>query len=89
MLEGFVHTRPKIGKLKFATGKMIVCLEDGREISVPVRCFPGISKLTTKERNAWMIVNDEAFLFKTPRSTEVYHLEQILGKETHYRYRGV
>ena len=44
-------------------GKFIAKLTDGREIVVPVRFFPDIKKLSLKEREDWMILDDQFFTF--------------------------
>jgi hypothetical protein len=39
--EGFISIKPKIKKLDFSLkGKMVVFLNDGRIISVPIKFFP-------------------------------------------------
>lgn len=54
-----------IRKLDFTKlrGRMIVSLTDGRDISLPISYFPEIKKLPLKERNDWMILDDQFFTF--------------------------
>ena len=52
-----------IKKLDFTghRGKMAVYLTDGREIIVPLSFFPDIKHLSVKEREGWMILDDQYF----------------------------
>ena len=45
-------------------GKMLVRLTDGREIIVPVSMFPDIKRLSLKQRQEWMIMDDQYFSFE-------------------------
>jgi hypothetical protein len=53
-------------------------------VSVPLQYFPSIKKLNTDQRKKWYILDREMFSFDD--SSEVYHIEQILGKENIYKY---
>ena len=44
-------------------GKMVAYLTDGRIIILPVSLFPDIQHLTVKQRNKWMILDDQFFTF--------------------------
>jgi len=63
---------------------MQVSLADGRIIEVPLTFFPSIRKLTIEQRKKWYVLDGELFSFDECR--EVFHIEQILGKENNYRY---
>lgn len=51
-------------------GKMLVRLTDGREILIPVSFFPDIKQMPVKERNKWMVLDDQYFTFEN--MTRVY-----------------
>ena len=55
-----------IKKLDFKVkrGAMAAYLTDGREIIVPVSMFPEIKRLSRKEREDWMIMDDQYFSFE-------------------------
>ncbi|MCM1355747.1 MAG: DUF2442 domain-containing protein [Staphylococcus sp.] len=44
-------------------GKMAVKLSDGREMIVPLSMFPDIKKLSVKDRQDWMVLDDQFFTF--------------------------
>ena len=46
-------------------GKIIAYFTDGRELIVPISCFPEIKELPMKERNKWMILDDQFFTFES------------------------
>ena len=45
-------------------GMFIARLTDGREITIPVSMFPDIKQLSVKQRNEWMILDDQYFTFE-------------------------
>jgi hypothetical protein len=57
-------------------GKFIAKLTDGREIVVPVSFFPDIKNLSVKEREDWMILDDQYFTFEN--MTRVYSVLDLL-----------
>ena len=57
-------------------GMFIVRLTDGREIAVPVSMFPDIKQMSLKERNEWMILDDQYFSFE--HMSRVYSVLDIL-----------
>jgi hypothetical protein len=57
-------------------GKMLVRLTDGREVLVPVRFFPDIKKMSVKEREKWMVLDDQYFTFEN--MTRVYSVLDLL-----------
>ena len=66
-----------IKKLDFShRGKMAVYLSDGREIIVPLSMFPNIKNLSLKQRNHWMILDDQFFTFDS--LSLVYSITDLL-----------
>lgn len=66
-----------IKKLDFTRrGKMIVFFTDGRELIVPISFFPDIKELSVKERNKWMILDDQFFTFES--MSKVYSISDLL-----------
>lgn len=57
-------------------GMFIVRLTDGREIVVPVSMFPDIKQMSLKERNEWMILDDQYFTFE--HMSRVYSILDLL-----------
>ena len=45
-------------------GMFTARLTDGREITIPVSMFPDIKQMSLKERNEWMILDDQYFTFE-------------------------
>jgi len=85
-VEGFIGNRPKIKKIDFKSrGKFNILLEDGRSVSTPIKFFPSIKQLTNSQRKKWYITDNEMFSFDD--CNEVFHIEQVLGKEQEYKYK--
>ena len=85
-MEGFFKVKPTIKKLGFEQrGKMSIYLQDGRIIVVPVASFPSIKKLKEMDRKCYQIIDNELFTFD--KTNEVFHVEQVLGKESCYSYQ--
>lgn len=57
-------------------GKMAVFLTDGREIIVPLSFFPDIKQLSVKEREKWIILDDQFFSFE--RLSKVYSIKDLM-----------
>ncbi len=57
-------------------GKFIARLTDGREIIIPVSLFPDIRKMPVKERDKWMILDDQFFTFE--HMSKVYSILDLL-----------
>lgn len=57
-------------------GKMAVYLTDGREVIVPLTMFPDIKKMTVKQRNDWMILDDQFFTFND--LSRVYSVKDVV-----------
>jgi hypothetical protein len=87
-MEGIHGIKPVIKRVVWpAPGKIQIDLEDGRSLISPLKLYPGIKKLSTKNRKTLMIVDDQILLFREG-TDEVYHLQDFLGKEIDYRYKG-
>ena len=61
---------------KSRQGKFISKLTDGREIVVPVSFFPDIKNLSVKEREDWMILDDQYFTFHN--LTRIYAVTDLM-----------
>ena len=57
-------------------GKLCAMLTDGRIIIVPISFFPDIKKLSVKEREDWMIHDDQFFTFHN--LSRVYSVTDLL-----------
>ena len=57
-------------------GMFVVRLTDGREIVVPDSMFPDIKQMSLKERNEWMILDDQYFTFE--HMSRVYSILDLL-----------
>ena len=67
-----------IKKLDFGQkrGMMAVYLTDGRVVLVPVSMFPDIKNLSRKQREEWMVLDDQFFTFEN--MTRVYSVLDLL-----------
>ena len=74
----FKDTNLGIKKLDFNVkrGAMAAYLTDGREIIVPVSMFPDIKNLTLKQRNDYMIMDDQYFSFEA--LSRIYSVKDLL-----------
>lgn len=74
------NTEIKVGirKLDFVTyrGKMMVYLNDGRQVLVPLSFFPDIKGLSVKDRSDWIILDEQFFTFS--KLSKVYSIEEIM-----------
>jgi hypothetical protein len=61
---------------KSLRGKMIVRLTDGRTVIVPVSFFPDIKQMPVKEREKWMVLDDQYFTLEN--MTRVYSVLDLL-----------
>ncbi len=57
-------------------GKMAASLTDGRMIIIPLSFFPDIKGLSVKERQDWMVLDDQFFTFTN--LSKVYSIEDLL-----------
>lgn len=84
-MSGLIKIKPVIKKISFhPKGKINIELEDGRIVIAPLRYFPRIQRLNDMQRQRWYILDGEMFSFDD--CNEVFHIEQILGKENIYKY---
>ena len=74
----FKDTNLGIKKLDFNVkrGAMAAYLTDGREIIVPVSMFPDIKHRTRKQREEWMIMDDQYFSFEA--LSRIYSVKDLL-----------
>ena len=74
----FKDTNLGIKKLDFNVkrGAMAAYLTDGREIIVPVSMFTDIKHLTKKQREEWMIMDDQYFSFEA--LSRIYSVKDLL-----------
>lgn len=74
----FKDTSLGIKKLDFSVkrGTMAAYLTDGREIIVPISMFPDIKRLSRKEREDWMIMDDQYFSFEA--LSKIYSVKDLL-----------
>ena len=74
----FKDTILGIKKLDFGVkrGAMAVFLTDGREVIVPISMFPDIKSLSKKQREDYMIMDDQYFSFDA--SSKIYSVKDIL-----------
>ena len=74
----FKDTTLGIKKLDFNVkrGAMAAYLTDGREIIVPVSMFPDIKQLSRKQREEWMIMDDQYFSFEA--LSKIYSVKDLL-----------
>ena len=74
----FKDTTLGIKKLDFNVkrGAMAAYLTDGREIIVPVSMFPDIQHMPVKEREKWMVLDDQYFTFEN--MTRVYSVLDLM-----------
>ena len=56
--------------------KMLVRLTDDREVLIPVSFFPDIKQMSVKEREKWMVLDDQYFTFEN--MTRVYSILDLL-----------
>ena len=74
----YKDTNLGIKKLDFKKkrGTMAVYLTDGREVIVPISMFPDIKHLTLKQREDWMIMDDQYFSFEA--MSKIYSIKDVL-----------
>ena len=76
----FKDTNLGIKKLDFNVkrGAMAAYLTDGREIIVPVSMFPDIKQLSKKQREDYMIMDDQYFSFES--LSKIYSVKDLLER---------
>lgn len=74
----FKDTTLGIKKLDFNVkcGAMAAFLTDGREVIVPVKMFPEIKNLSKKQREDYMIMDDQYFSFEA--ISKIFSVTDIL-----------
>lgn len=74
----FADTDLGIKKLDFRMkrGAMAVYLTDGRVVIIPVAMFPDIKNLTLKQREDWMVLDDQYFTFEA--MSRIYSVKDVL-----------
>ena len=74
----YKDTNLGIKKLDFKVkrGTMAAYLTDGREIIVPVSMFPDIKRLSRKQREDYMIMDDQYFSFEA--LSRIYSVKDLL-----------
>ncbi|MBR6140980.1 MAG: hypothetical protein IKQ37_04365 [Bacteroidaceae bacterium] len=74
----YKDTNLGIKKLDFKQkrGTMAVYLTDGREVIVPVSMFPDIKRLSRKQREDYMIMDDQYFSFEA--LSRIYSVKDLL-----------
>lgn len=74
----FKDTTLGIKKLDFNVkrGAMAAFLADGREVIVPVKIFPEIKNLSKKQREDYMIMDDQYFSFEA--ISKIFSVTDIL-----------
>ncbi len=74
----YKDTNLGIKKLDFNVkrGAMAAFLTDGREIIVPISMFPDIKSLTRKQREEWMIMDDQYFSFEA--ISKIFSVKDLL-----------
>ena len=83
-IDGYWDVTPKIKDVTFPVrGKIMVALEDGRQIIMPLSHFPSIKKVPVKERKDWYVMGTGLTWDSCP---EVIHIEQILGNYARYNH---
>ena len=85
-MEGVIGVKTEIKKVKWEINKIHIYLADGRELLIPTKLLPSVKKTKTVKRNKAYIIDNNMFTWDT--CPEVYHIEQVLGKEKDYQYRG-
>lgn len=85
-MNGIVNITPVIKKVNFKqAGKITLHLEDGRDISVPLRYFPAIKRLPVVERKKYIVVDNNILTFKN--CNEMFPIDEFLGVYDNYKYQ--
>ncbi len=48
--------QPLAASVAFTDGRLVVKLADGRELSVPLECFPRLERASAREREKWELI---------------------------------
>lgn len=74
---GFSQSNPKISKVVFEIGKIILFLSDKRIIVSPISKFPDIKRMSLNERKRCRLLAGYGLMFE--KSNKIYHLSDFLG----------
>ena len=77
-VEGFAFQTPLMKSVRFLKERIIIGLEDGRTLSVPLSRFPTIQQLSAQQRRKYNISGGIALDFDDTQ--EVYHISDFLGR---------
>jgi hypothetical protein len=44
--------------LRFSRDRMVMALDDGREVSIPLRLYPSLLKARPSQRQSWELIGD-------------------------------
>jgi len=78
--------QPLASGVAFTNGRMIVKLVDGRELSVPLGCFPRLQQATARERKRWELIGGGLGIH-WPLIDEDISVENLLVPRPHRRRR--
>ena len=80
VIEGVYRVKPLIKSFDFRRkDKITLHLKDGRDLSVPLRYFPSIKKLSPYQRRQYTIANEQIIIFRD--ADEVFHVMEFLDRE--------
>ncbi len=57
-MKNLFNKSKKTINIVFENSKMIVFLEDGRELSIPLEWFPRLRKATIEQLNKWRLIGN-------------------------------
>jgi len=73
-----VDYEPLVMDLKCTTDALVVVLEDGRQVSVPLAWFPRLQKATPAQRKKWRLI-DGGIGIHWEEIDEDISIESLLG----------
>ncbi len=76
---GYGQIDPRLKSAQFQTGKMILKLEDGRVMELPISRFPEIRQLTPYQRRKHNLLGGKGLMFDN--LDMVYHISDFLGRK--------
>jgi len=79
--------QPLASRVAFTDGRMIVKLLDGRELSVPLDCFPRLQRATARERKKWELIGGGLGIH-WPLIDEDISVENLLISRPHRRRKA-
>ncbi len=75
-----VDYEPLAADIKCTTDALVVALEDGREISVPLAWFPRLQKATPSQRRKWRLIGGGIGIHWEEIDEDI-SIESLLGQE--------